>query len=49
LIETGSAVGNAITGHAPPLIRGRGVAKTYRAKQGEVESLKPLDFDIRTG
>src|SRR5438128_6191141 len=45
----GLAVSNAILDRAPPLIRGRGVAKTYRAKEGEVESLKPLDFDIRNG
>jgi NitT/TauT family transport system ATP-binding protein len=45
----GSAVSNAILDHAPPLIRGRGVAKTYHAKEGEVESLKPLDFDIQDG
>ena len=31
------------------LIRARGVAKTYRTADGEVESLKPLDFDIREG
>ena len=40
---------NAILEHAQSLIRGRGVAKTYHAKEGEVESLKPLDFDIRNG
>jgi NitT/TauT family transport system ATP-binding protein len=32
-----------------PLIRVRGVAKTYRSAEGEVESLRPLDFDIREG
>src|SRR5262245_27503369 len=32
-----------------PLIRVRGVAKAYRTADGEVESLKPLDFDIREG
>ena len=46
MTEKGSAVSNAIHDDAPPLIRGRGVAKTYHAKEGEVESLKPLDFDI---
>ena len=49
MTEKGSAVSNAILDDAPPLIRGRGVAKTYRAAEGEVESLKPLDFDIRSG
>ena len=27
----------------------RGVAKVYRTAEGDVESLKPLDFDIREG
>jgi NitT/TauT family transport system ATP-binding protein len=31
------------------LIRARGVHKTYRTQDGEVETLKPLDFEIRTG
>ena len=31
------------------LIEGRGVSKTYRTREGEVETLKPLDFDIRAG
>ena len=31
------------------LIEGRGVHKTYRTQDGEVETLKPLDFDIRAG
>ena len=34
---------------APTLIRARGVHKTYRTRDGEVETLKPLDFDIRAG
>src|SRR6185436_21182987 len=34
---------------APALIRARGVHKTYRTQDGEVETLKPLDFDIRAG
>ncbi len=33
----------------PPLIRMLGVAKAYRSAEGEVESLKPLAFDIREG
>lgn len=33
----------------PPLIRMLGVAKAYRSAEGEVESLKPLEFDIREG
>src|ERR1700675_1350822 len=33
----------------PALIRMLGVAKAYRTAEGEVESLKPLDFDIREG
>jgi len=31
------------------LIEGRGVCKTYRGDDGEVETLKPLDFTVRTG
>ncbi len=31
------------------LIEARGVTKTYQAKDGPVESLKPLDFGIRRG
>ena len=30
----------------PPLIRMLGVAKAYPSAEGEVESLKPLEFDI---
>ncbi|MEP6941373.1 MAG: ABC transporter ATP-binding protein [Betaproteobacteria bacterium] len=33
----------------PLLIRVRGVAKSYATADGVVESLKPLDFDIRNG
>src|SRR4030088_3486652 len=33
----------------PALIRMLGVAKAYRSAEGEVESLKPLEFDIREG
>ena len=36
-------------GGAPVLIEGRGVRKTYRTQDGEVETLKPLDFAIRAG
>jgi NitT/TauT family transport system ATP-binding protein len=32
-----------------PLIRVLGVAKSYRSGEGEVESLKPLEFDIHEG
>ena len=31
------------------LIRAQGVRKTYRTQDGEVETLKPLDFDIQAG
>ena len=31
------------------LIRGAGVRKTYHTQSGDIESLKPLDFTIRTG
>ena len=31
------------------LIRVRGVSKSYRAAEGDVESLKPLDFDVSDG
>jgi NitT/TauT family transport system ATP-binding protein len=34
---------------AEVLIQARGVRKTYRTQDGEVETLKPLDFDIRAG
>jgi NitT/TauT family transport system ATP-binding protein len=34
---------------APVLIQARGVRKTYRTQDGEVETLKPLDFEIRAG
>jgi NitT/TauT family transport system ATP-binding protein len=34
---------------APVLISGRSVRKTYRTREGDVETLKPLDFDIRAG
>ena len=40
---------DAILDPAAPMIRGRGVAKTYRVAGDEIESLKPLDFDIRSG
>ncbi|TMG99340.1 MAG: ABC transporter ATP-binding protein [Betaproteobacteria bacterium] len=33
----------------PALIRMLGVAKSYRTAEGEVESLQPLEFDIREG
>jgi NitT/TauT family transport system ATP-binding protein len=39
----------AETPERPPLIRVRGVAKSYAAADGVVESLKPLDFDLRDG
>ena len=34
---------------AAVLIEARGVCKTYRTQGGEVETLKPLDFQIRAG
>ena len=34
---------------APVLIAGRAVRKTYRTREGDVETLKPLDFEIRAG
>jgi NitT/TauT family transport system ATP-binding protein len=39
------------TAEAPrrALIRVRGAAKVYRAAEGDIESLKPLDFDILEG
>ncbi len=39
----------AAAGTAPVLISGRSVRKTYRTREGDVETLKPLDFDIRAG
>jgi len=44
-----SREGAAVPQAAPVLIQGRGVRKTYRTREGEVETLKPLDFDIRAG
>ena len=37
------------TSSAATLIRGVGVRKTYKTQDGEVETLKPLDFDIKAG
>ena len=34
---------------APVLVQGRGVRKTYRTQDGEVETLRPLDFTIHAG
>ena len=34
---------------SPALIEARGVTKIYQTKDGPVESLKPLDFEIRQG
>lgn len=34
---------------APPVIEIKGAAKTYRTADGEVESLKPVDFTINDG
>jgi len=39
----------AVAAAAPTLMRARGVRKTYRTQDGEVETLKPLDFEIREG
>jgi len=36
-------------GERPALIRVRGATKVYRAAEGDVTSLTPLDFDIREG
>ncbi len=44
-----SATGGAGVAAPAALIRVRGVAKTYRAAEGDVQSLLPLDFDIRQG
>ena len=45
-IEPGTRAGSNAS---PVLISGRGVHKTYRTREGDVETLKPLDFDIRDG
>jgi NitT/TauT family transport system ATP-binding protein len=46
----GGAAGEARSpASATTLIRGLGVRKTYRTQDGEVETLKPLDFDIKAG
>jgi NitT/TauT family transport system ATP-binding protein len=39
----------AATAAAAVLIEGKRVAKTYRTRDGDVETLKPLDFQIRAG
>jgi NitT/TauT family transport system ATP-binding protein len=39
----------AASAETPVLIEGRGVHKTYRTQEGEVETLKPLNFAIRDG
>jgi NitT/TauT family transport system ATP-binding protein len=41
--------GVATKGAARPLITVTDVAKTYRTRDGDVESLKPLSFDIAAG
>jgi NitT/TauT family transport system ATP-binding protein len=46
MVEPGSSADAATR---PPLIRVRGVAKAYAAADGVVESLKPLDFELREG
>jgi NitT/TauT family transport system ATP-binding protein len=52
-VTSGAAPGPAQAVAAGPalrtLIRVDGVAKTYRTQDGEVESLRPLSFDIREG
>ncbi len=42
-------VPQAAASSAPVLIEARGVRKTYRTQDGEIETLKPLDFAIRAG
>ena len=44
-----SAPASGTPSAAPPLIVVTDVAKTYRTRDGEVESLKPLTFDIGDG
>ncbi len=39
----------SVAAAAPVLIEGRGVRKTYRTREGDTETLKPLDFSIRAG
>jgi NitT/TauT family transport system ATP-binding protein len=39
----------AAAGDPPALIEARGLRKTYRTQDGEVETLRPLDFAIRPG
>jgi NitT/TauT family transport system ATP-binding protein len=47
--STVSAAAASPAAAARPLIRVSGVAKTYRTQDGEVESLRPLSFDIGDG
>ncbi len=48
-IDRSTATAAAATKDAAVLIEGRGVRKTYRTREGDVETLKPLDFQIRAG
>ncbi|MBU1361098.1 MAG: ABC transporter ATP-binding protein [Gammaproteobacteria bacterium] len=44
-----AAAREGLASSAKVLIEGRGVSKIYRTKEGDVETLKPLDFQIREG
>src|SRR3979411_428721 len=42
-------VSDRAAGGTPPGIKLSGVSKTYRSRDGDVPSLRPLDFDIKAG
>ena len=44
-----AAAHNVVASSSRVLIEGRAVRKTYRTRDGDVETLKPLDFAIRAG
>ena len=48
-LDTLARGASAAASGAPVLIEGRGVRKTYRTREGDTETLKPLDFSIRAG
>ena len=41
--------GSPVTDHRPPLVRARGVVKTYRTGSVEVEALRGIDLDVARG
>jgi len=48
-LDLAARAASLATAAAPVLIESRGVRKTYRTREGDTETLKPLDFSIRAG